>query len=165
MVVLNTDLKVYKSADGYGGARTDNEIDTTTDDWLDRISGEESSAGDIEYFVIYARNESASEASDVRVHLTANYESDDASDTTAIGDIELGINTAKNTAAPTPSNDSTAPSGVTFSSPANRAAGLVLGDFSENDYRAIFVKRTTDAGADAKNRAVMKFKVTTDSME
>ena len=165
MVVTADDIKLYKSTNGHGGARTDNETSATVNDWFDQVTGEESSAGDTEYRVLYVRNESATTAVAVKVHLTANYESADGSVTTSAGDISIGVNTAKNTAAPTPTDEDTAPTGVTFSNPANRAAGIDIGDLAEDEYRAIFVRRITDAGASAKDDATVTLRTTLDTAE
>ena len=165
MVVTSNDLKLYKSTDGHGGARTDNEVSNTVNDLFDRVTGEESSAGDTEYRVFYVRNESASEAVDVKIHLTANYDSATGNDTTALGDINIGLNVAKNTSAATPTNEDTAPSGVTFSAPGNRAAGLDIGDLAEDEYRAVYVRRITTASASAKDDATVTFEVSVDSAE
>ena len=163
MVVQEDDLKLYESTDGHGGARTEDEVSSTVNDMFDVVSGDESSPGDTEYRIMYVRNESASQANGVKIHLSANYNSVSGTVTTAAGDIAIGLNIAKNTTATTLTDEGTAPSGVTFSSPANRAAGIDIGDLDEDDYRAVYVRRTTANDSSAKDDATATFEITADS--
>lgn len=122
---------------------------------FDQVSGDESADGDTEYRVIYIRNNHASlSAQNVKVYLSANPNDD----------IELGVNEAANTNAQSLSNESTAPSGVTF---ANRtsAAKLDMGNIPHTQFRALYLKRTIAAGTAADDDAEFTIEIQTDTAE
>lgn len=151
MPVSGANLKWYLSggtgnsdpAAALGGARsTATEVPTGL---FDTVTGAESAAGDIEYRCIYWRNEDsdADGVIDPKVFIQSNTPS---ADTT----IAIGVDPAgKNASATTIANESAAPAGVTFSSPTDYAGGIALpsGPYVQNDFIAIWVRRTVDAGA------------------
>lgn len=56
--------------------------------------------------------------------------------------VAIGWGAAINETEDTVANESTAPSGVTFSSPDSRPTGASGGDFSAGDYRALWIRYT-----------------------
>jgi hypothetical protein len=109
---------------------------------FDTVSGAESAAGDVEYRCFYVHNSNASLVMQgAKVWIQAN---------TAGSEIAIGVGSAAiNAVEQTVANESTAPSAVTFSQPANLAAGLALGDIPAGQHKAVWVRRTIAASAAA----------------
>lgn len=152
MAVLNTDIKYYLSggaansdpAASIGGAISSVEVTPSTL-WDDVGSGE-ASAGDVEYRCIYVKNTSGT---DTLLSAKAWIQSNTPSTSTTV-DIALG-SAAVSATETAVANESTAPSGPTFSAPTDKASGLTIGDLAAGAYKAIWVRRTVTAGAGAYN--------------
>lgn len=131
-----------------GGARSTTQLSGSLNNLFDDVSGDESVAGDIEYRCLYFRNEDAN-ANGLMSPCTVWI----SQQTTASGDdISIGLDPAgKNGTATTATTESTAPAGVSFTTPLSKGAGLALPSlpFAQNDYVAIWVRRTVSAGAAA----------------
>ncbi len=130
-----------------GGAKSSTQItDNTLHNLFDKVTGDESAAGDTEYRCFYLHNAHATltwEA--VKVWIGTQTPSADTS-------VEIGLGTsAVNGTEQTVANESSAPSGVTFSSPSNKAGGLSIGDIPAGQHKAIWVKRIVSAAAAAVN--------------
>jgi hypothetical protein len=117
---------------------------------FDDVSGAEAAAGDVEYRCVFALNNHAT-----LTLLAANAYI--ASQTAGGGLIEIGLDpaavSAKGSAsaqAATIANESTAPAGVTFSSPTS-GSPLVIGDMAPGQVKGIWLRRTVTAGAAALN--------------
>jgi hypothetical protein len=111
---------------------------------FDNVSGDESAAGDVEYRAFYVFNNHASLTllSPVIWISALTSSSDD--------EVDLAVGTsAVNGTEQTVSTESTAPTGVSFSRPTSKAAGLALGDIPAQQHRAVWVRRTVNAGAAA----------------
>lgn len=126
-----------------GGAKSATAFAT---DFFDAVSSAETTAGDIEYRCFYVHNNHGSLAlQNAVIWIQANTPS---ADTTA----DLGVGTsAINGVEQTVANENTAPTGVTFSAPANFAAGLALGTIPAGQHKAVWVRRTVGALAAAAN--------------
>jgi hypothetical protein len=117
---------------------------------FDDVSGAEAAAGDIEYRCIFILNNHATlTLIGANVYIT--------SQTAGGGTITIGLDgtaiSAKGSAsaqAVTIANESTAPSGVTFSNPSS-GSPLVIGDLAPGQVKGIWVKRDVTAGASALN--------------
>ncbi len=122
----------------------------TLNNLFDDVSGAEASAGKVEYRCIFILNNHASltlQAANVYI----------SSQTAGGGTIDIGLDTtavsAKGSAtaqAVTIANESTAPAGVTFSSPTS-GSPLVIGDIGPGQVKAVWLRRTVTAGASALN--------------
>lgn len=146
MPIVDTDIKFYLSGGASnsdpdastGGARS-----TTTvvpSDLFDDVSAAEATAGDTEYRCFYVFND----------HATLTLQSAKIFiDTNTSGDrISIALDGAgKNGEAETEADESTAPTGETFSQPANYAGGLSLGDLAPDEYYAVWVKRVIPSSA------------------
>lgn len=130
-----------------GGAKSSTQITTATlHNLFDQVSGDESAAGDIEYRCIYIHNAHATlSLQNAFVWISTNTPSTDT--VVAIALAGEGINGTAETVA----NENTAPVGESFSSPANKAAGLSLGTIPAGQHYAIWIRRTVTAGATAFN--------------
>ncbi len=111
---------------------------------FDLVVGAESTTGDTEYRCFYLRNGHATLTwYDAKVWIETN--------TPAAGSaVEIGLGTAAvNGTEQTVANESTAPSGVSFSTAAGSANALTIGDIPAGQHKAVWVKRTISAGASA----------------
>ena len=113
---------------------------------FDTIVGAESAAGDVEYRCFYVRNGNATLAlQNPALFIQANTASADTQ-------VAVGLGTsAVNVAEQTVANESTAPTGVTFSEPATLAAGIALGSIPAGQFRAAWLRRTINVAAAASN--------------
>jgi hypothetical protein len=132
-----------------GGAKSSVEVVNNT--LFDDVSGAESAAGDIEFRGIYIQNNYAGSPSltlqNARVWVQVNTPS---ADTT----IEIALAAeGPNATMETLGDENTWPAGspMTFTSPANYAAGLVLGDLAPGQFYGLWIRRTVNAGAAAAN--------------
>ena len=155
MAIVAGDLKIYFSGGSgntdpnasLGGAISTTEVtDNTTHNLFDQVSGTESLAGDTEYRGIYLKNTHGTlTLQNTKVYISSNTGS---ADTTI--DIALDGG-ATNATMETLSDESTAPSGETFSAPTTYAGGLSIGSLAAGEKKGIFVRRTVSASAAAVN--------------
>jgi hypothetical protein len=127
-----------------GGAISSTPIGAGAHNVFDLVSSAEAAAGDIEYRCIYVRNSHGTltlQAAKVWI------QSNTPSPGTAVR-IALGTS-AVNGVEQTIGNESTAPSGVTWSTAANEGAALSIGDIPPGQHKAIFVERVITPGAAA----------------
>lgn len=127
-----------------GGAKSS--VAVTGSTLWDTVTGDESTAGSVEYRCLYVHNAHATlTLTAAKVWLQANTASDDTQlaiglGTSAVGGDEQSV-----------ADEATAPAGVTFSEPANKAAGLAIGDLAPGQSKAVWLRRTVNAGAAASN--------------
>jgi hypothetical protein len=129
-----------------GGAMSSTEVtDNTLNNLYDNVTGSESNAGDTEYRCIFLYNAHATlTLQSAGVYISALTGSGD-------DEIDIGLGTT-----PTGTgdeqvvgNESTAPSGVTFSRPVTEGSMLVIGDIAPGQRKSVWVRRTVNAGASA----------------
>ena len=155
MAITASDLKIYLSGGAgnsdpnasLGGIISSTEVtDNTTHNLFDQVSGTESLAGDTEYRGVYLKNTHGSlTLQNTKVYISSNTGS---ADTTI--DIALDGG-ATNATMETLSDESTAPSGETFSAPTTYAGGLSIGSLAAGEKKGIFIRRTVSAAAAAVN--------------
>lgn len=154
MPIVSTDIK-YRLSGGaansnanasLGGAKSTTEMGTGLHNLFDIVGDDETTAGDTEYRCIYIHNSHATlTMQNTRVWLSSNTPS---GDTLA----EIGLGTAAiNGTEQTVADESTAPTGVTFSTAANEGAALTIGDIPPGQHKAVWVKRVVAEGAAAYN--------------
>lgn len=124
-----------------GGAKSTTAVSTS---FFDDVSSAEASAGDVEYRCFYVHNNHGTlTLSSAVVWIQTNTPS---ADTT----IDIGVGTsAVNGTEQTVANESTAPAGVSFSSPSTFGTALALGDIPAGQHKAVWVRRTVNAAAAA----------------
>ena len=103
----------------------------------DDISGDETEAGDVEYRGIYIMNTNDSD-SFLNIKLWISEEIADAQTKVDIG-IEAPVMQSI-------ANESTAPSGITFSHPVSESEGIDIPDLGASEYYGIWIRRTVTAG-------------------
>jgi hypothetical protein len=117
--------------------------DNTDNNLFDDVSGAEHTAGDVEYRCIYVRNNHGS------LTLTSAVVWIQSDTTGAESDISIAVGTAAvNGTEQTVADESTAPSGVSWSDAAtSRATGLALGSLPAGQHKAVWIRRTISAGS------------------
>ncbi len=145
-----------------GGAISNNDLTTNVaENLFDHVSGDESTAGDVEYRCFYVRNSHGSlTAQDARIWMQSN--------TTSTGDtIDLAVgSSAINGTEQTIANESAAPTGVTWITNAtDYASGVPLGNIPNGQHRAVWARRTVGAATPAKTDNVATFRVGADTLE
>lgn len=149
MPILSTDIH-YRLSGGaansnasasLGGAKSSSQMPTNI---FDDVSSAEATAGSIEYRCVYIHNNHGS-LTMLGAKLWIQTNTPSATTTVAVG---LG-SSAQGATEQTVANETTAPSGVTFSEPADFAAGISLGDIPNGGHRAVWIRRTVDAGTAA----------------
>lgn len=129
------------AASSLGGAKSSNAIPGSL---FDDVSGAESASGDVEYRCFYVHNNNASLALQNAVAWLSP-QTLGAGQAIAIGVGSSAVNGTEQTVA----DENTAPSGVTFSSPTTKGAGIALGTIPAGQHRAVWVRRTVTAAAPA----------------
>lgn len=167
MAIVAADLQFKLSGGGsnsdvnasLGGAiSSTNLTDNTLHNLFDVVSGVESAAGDTEYRCIYVKNNHGSlTLQGASVYIGTNTPSGDTSVEIALG--SSAVNGTEQTIA----NESTAPTGVSFSSAAGSGNSLSIGDIPAGQHKAIWVKRIITAAANAYNNDSVVIAVTGDT--
>lgn len=130
-----------------GGVKSSEEVvDASLHNLFDQVSGAEAEVGDVEYRCVYVHNGNATLTLENAIcWINTN--------TPAAGsNIDIGVGTAAmNATEQTIVDESTAPTGVTFSAAANEGAAIALGNIPAGQGRSIWIRRTITASATAYN--------------
>ena len=111
---------------------------------MDDITSAEASSGITIYHNYYYKNEHGSLTYiSPKFYIDTQTNSGDTSVEMAL------VAEAKNVATTRLANETTAPSGITFSTPANYAGGIAIGSLDSGDYRGIWVKYIVGSSASA----------------
>ena len=118
----------------------------TANSIFDDVTGAEETAGDIEYRCVYVYNAGDVAAQNVVIWLSANTVDGQTQVAMALG--SSAVNGTEQTIA----NENTAPTGLAaFTEPATEGAGLSIGTLAAGQHKAVWLRRTVDAGAGASN--------------
>jgi hypothetical protein len=122
------------------------------------VSSGEAAAGDVEYRCLYIHNNHGSlTLQNAVIWIQTNTPSTDT-------DVAVGAGTsAVNGVEQTVGNENSAPSGVSFSSPSNYATGISLGNIPAGQHKAVWVRRTVQAAAQAYNNDTFTLRVQGDT--
>lgn len=112
---------------------------------FDNVSTDEASSGLIEYRCVYVKNTHPDLSWSPKIFVKTDTSS--ADDEIAVG-LEPG---SVSSVAQTIPDEETAPTGVTFSHPTTQAGGLAVGTLAPGDFKAVWIRRTVEAGADQSN--------------
>ena len=148
MAIVSTDIQ-YRLSGGasnsdpalsLGGVKSS----TAASNYFDDVSSAEASAGDTEYRCVYVHNNHGTlSLIGAKVFIQTNTPSSDT-------DVAIGLgSSAINGTEQTVANESTAPTGVSFSAPTTFAGGLAIGDLAAGAHKAVWVRRTVNAGGAA----------------
>lgn len=144
MAVLTSEIKFYLSGGAgnsdnnasLGGAISTTELTTSVHNLFDLVSSSEVTNGTTEYRCFYVKNTNSTDS----LETTIAWISTD--NTGSYTDISIGLDPAGiSGTATTVANESTAPSGVTFSSPTTEGSALAIGTLAAGQYQAIWLKR------------------------
>lgn len=148
MAIISTDIQYRLSggssnsdpAASLGGVKSS----TAASNYFDDVSSAEASAGDTEYRCVYVHNNHGTlSLIGAKVFIQTNTPSSDT-------DVAIGLgSSAINGTEQTVADESTAPTGVSFSAPTTFAGGLAIGDLAAGAHKAVWVRRTVNAGAAA----------------
>ena len=148
MAIISTDIQ-YRLSGGASNSDTALSLggvksSTAASNYFDDVSSTEASAGDTEYRCVYVHNNHGSlTLIGAKVWIQANTPSGDT-------DVAIGLGTsAVNGTEQTVADESTAPTGVTFSQPTTFAGGLSIGDIPFGQHKAVWVRRVVNSGAAA----------------
>jgi hypothetical protein len=129
------------AAASLGGAKSSNVAPAGI---FDDVSSAESAAGDTEYRCIYVHNDDPSlTLQNAVIWIQANTTGNRIS----IGAGSSAINGTEQTVA----DESTAPTGVTFSQPTTKGAGIALGNIPAGQHKAVWLRRVVAAASAASN--------------
>jgi hypothetical protein len=127
-----------------GGAISTTQVGSGVHNLFDQVSGAESTAGDTEYRCFYVKNAHGSlTLQGAKVWIQSNTPSTGTAVRIALG------TSAVNGTEQTIGNESTAPSGVSWSTAVDEANALSIGDVPFGQHKAIWVERVITAGAGA----------------
>ena len=166
MPIISTDI-VYRLSGGsgntdpnasLGGVKSNTAIGAGLHNLFDVVSSAESSAGDTEYRCFYVHN----------AHATLTMQNSviwiQSNTTSADTTIEIGLgSSAVNGTEQTVANESTAPTGVTFSAPANQGAALSIGNVLPGEHKAVWVKRIVNVASSAYDNDTATIRVQCDT--
>lgn len=166
MAIAQSDIQLRLSGGGsngdptaaLGGAKSSSSISSTIlHNIFDRVSGDESAAGDVEYRILYIHNNHSSlAAQNVKVWLHSN----------PLNDIDLGFKEAVNATAGSIADEDTAPSGVSWSTaPTSSSKVDVATSIPAGQHRALYLRRTIAAGTAADDDAEFEVRVQIDTSE
>ena len=148
MAIISTDIQ-YRLSGGASNSDTALSLggvksSTAASNYFDDVSSTEASAGDTEYRCVYVHNNHGTlSLIGAKVFIQTNTPSSDT-------DVAIGLgSSAINGTEQTVANESTAPTGVSFSAPTTFAGGLAIGDLAAGAHKAVWVRRTVNAGAAA----------------
>lgn len=157
MPVSGSDIKLLLSGDSgntdpnmsLGGGESSTEVifSPLLNNLFDNVSAVEAAAGSTEYRCVYIQNDHATDTvNSLKVWISVNTPSPGTT-------IEIGLDpVGKNGTAVGPiSPSSSAPAGVSFSTPTTEGTGLSIGTLNAQDTYALWIKRTVTAGAAALN--------------
>lgn len=112
----------------------------------DNVSGDEAAAGDTEYRAIFIKNTNGSiTLTGAKVWISSNTGSTDDDISIALADEGIA-NTIETVA-----DESTAPTGPTFSAPTSFGTGLSLGNLGAGQAHGLWIKRVVGSSAAAVN--------------
>jgi len=161
MAISAVDLKFFLSGGAVnsdpnaslGGAISSTQItDNTLNNLFDKVTGDESSAGDTEYRAFYVKNDHATlTLENAYVWIQTNTPGNDS--------VQIGKESASGSPIQSVANESTAPSGISFSDAASKGAGLALGDLAPGVVYGIWIKRVVPSSCPAydNDSFVIKF--------
>jgi hypothetical protein len=149
MAIASTDIQYRLSggagntspAASLGGAKSTTAASASI---FDDVSSSEAVAGDTEYRCIYVHN---AHGSLPLIGATLWIPTNTPSTTTTV-DVGVGTSVVNGTEQVV-ADENTAPSGVTFVAAASQGAGVALGDIPAGQSRAVWLRRTVQAGTGA----------------
>ena len=147
MPIINTEIKLFKSTNGLGGAITANEIVSgELHNVFSKVTSDEALLGKTCYRCIYVKNANLS----ITLEAAKAYKVGNTPSNTT--ELEIGLGTALlNSSEQVIANELTAPVGIAFSSLTGVGNALSLGNLPAESYKAIWLKLIVAPNATAFN--------------
>lgn len=127
---------------------------------FDQVSGDEASAGDVEYRCLAVKNENASlTLQNAVVWITSQTPSTDTT-------IEIAVEAPSSQPdgnVQEIADEDTAPSALSFSAPTSKATGVSIGDLAAGNIYYIWIRRTVGAAASAYDNDNVQLRVEGDT--
>lgn len=154
MPIVSSDIRVRLSGGAtntdknasIGGAKSSTEVANTVNNLFDIVMSAEGTTGSVKYRCVYVHNQHATLTLQIPV-VFINADSTGSDSTVSIG---VGSSAVGETE-PAIANETTAPSGVSFSQPIGEENGLDIGELAPGEHRAVWIRRTISEGASAIN--------------
>lgn len=151
MPILDSEIQ-YRFSGGAANSNPNNSLggEISSTEWtgtlFDDVSAAQASAGSVEYRCVYIANtDPALPYVAAKLWIQSNTPSPNTS-------IAIGLGTsAAGGVEQTVANETTAPTGVSFSEVSTAETGLSLGDVVSGSHRAVWIRRTVNAGTAAVN--------------
>lgn len=142
MSIISSDIKLMESTSGLGGAITATEIvDGNLHNLFDKVTSDESLAGDTEYRCAYVKNTHGT----ITLEETLSYIA--ANTASASTDISIAVGTSIiGGIEQTIADESTEPVGVAWQNLTGVANGITLGDIPAGSHMAVWFRRIVNAG-------------------
>lgn len=164
MSIVTGDLKLYLSGGilndlgnaSLGGVISTSEVSELLEELFDEVTGDQHAAGETNYRCIYFKNNSALTAYNVKIWIESN-------STGAESAITIGKEAASGSPVQTIGNESTAPTGISFSTAAGQANSISLGNMTAGVVYAIWVKRVITAGTTPQANDTAQLKIYVDT--
>lgn len=150
--------------DSFGGEIATTEVqDDTLHNVFDKVTGDEALAGKINYRVIYVKNNHGSlTLEDAILWIQSNTTNSEI----AIAKSNEGVGNGTSTGVvQRPADEDTAPTSITFTQPATKLAGILLGDLDAGEVHGIHERRTIGAATPGENAATFQIKVEGDTQQ
>jgi len=128
--------------------------DATLNNLFDDVSGDENAVSDVEYRCIFVHNAHASLTWQNVVCWISAEVSGGANVAIAIDDVAASAIGSSSAQADLVANESTAPTGESFSSPTTKETGLSIGNLAAGYCRAIWIRRSAANSAAKDNDGV-----------
>lgn len=116
--------------------------DATLNNLFDDVTGDENAASDVEYRCIFVHNAHGSLTLQGAVVWLSAEVAGGAAAAIAVDGVAASAIGDSSAQADEVANESTAPSGESFSAPTSKGTGLSIGDLDAGECRAIWVRRT-----------------------
>ncbi len=168
MPILTSEIKIFKTTNGLGGAITATEsLHATPGNLIDTFTGAETAAGGVFYVCEYIKN--------THVTLTAQSVVAKIASETAHPGINVSMalgSSVVNGVEPTIADENTAPAGVTFADTDTTTTGeateddsLAIGDIPAGQHQAVWFRITIDASTAAKTGYQVNINIDFDTAE
>lgn len=157
MPVLAADLRLLETTNNLGGSSgsvTDGVV-------FDAFTGDETSAGTTVYACLFVHNNAAETAFAAKVWINSETVHAGTNATIGLGTSAKGSNPTE----PTIGNETTAPTGVTFSESASEGAALSIGDLTAGQRKSVWLRLVIGAGTAAKNNYTVQIGIKADTGE
>jgi hypothetical protein len=159
MPILESEIKLFNTTSGLGGAITATEIvSNTLHNVFSKVNSDDALLGKTFYKCVYVKNTNGSiTLENTKIYMASNTPS--VSTTIEIG---LGTSAINSTEQVIP-NETTAPTGITFTALTGTSNALTIGNLANGSHKAVWLKLIVSAGTTAVNADGVTLQITGDT--